>query len=230
MRTERTASGLQQAAISIKHLTEAVGHSAASAQVARELSMVASEVAQKGGRVVADVVSTMGSINDSSKRISDIIGVIESIAFQTNILALNAAIEAARAGEQGRGFAVVAGEVRLLAKRSAEAAQEIKTLIVTSVGAVDSGARLVLSAGDTMRDIVMSVLRVNEIISEISDASDQQKDDIGEVAQTVSELDRVTQENATLVEQSAASAESLRDDAHLLTQSVSVFRFDACAI
>ena len=230
VRTERTASGLQQAAISIKHLTETVGHSASSAQVARELATVASDVAQKGGRVVADVVSTMGSINDSSKKISDIIGVIESIAFQTNILALNAAIEAARAGEQGRGFAVVAGEVRLLAKRSSEAAQEIKALILASVSNVDAGAQLVLSAGETMRDIVTSVIRVTEVISEISNASEQQNIDIGEVAQTVNELDRVTQENATLVEQSAASAASLRDDAELLTESVSAFRSDSSSI
>ncbi len=227
IRTEQTASGLQQAAISMEQLTGTVRQSGASAQVARELAMAASDVAQKGGRVVSEVVSTMGSINESSKKIADIIGVIDGIAFQTNILALNAAVEAARAGEQGRGFAVVASEVRSLAQRSAEAAKEIKTLIGTSVDKVDMGARLVQSAGDTMREIVSSVLRVNEVITEITSAASRQNEDIGQVAHTVAELDRVTQQNAALVEQSAASAASLRDDAQRLAQAVSAFRFDA---
>jgi methyl-accepting chemotaxis protein len=227
IRTEQTASGLQQAAISMDQWTGTVRKSGASAQVAQELAMAASDVAQKGGRVVSEVVCTMGSINDSSKKIADIIGVIDGIAFQTNILALNAAVEAARAGKQGRGFAVVASEVRSLAQRSAEAAKEIKTLIVNSVDKVDMGARLVQSAGDTMREIVTSVLRVNEVIAEITSAASRQNEDIAQVAHTVGELDRVTQQNAALVEQSAASAASLHDDAQRLAQAVSAFRFDA---
>ncbi|MFN3812889.1 MAG: methyl-accepting chemotaxis protein [Roseateles asaccharophilus] len=184
----------------------------------------AAEVAQRGGAVVGQVVSTMDEINTSSKKIADIIGTIDGIAFQTNILALNAAVEAARAGEQGRGFAVVAGEVRSLAQRSAEAAREIKTLIGSSVERVEAGARLVQNAGSTMDEIVASVQRVSDIIGEISAAASEQSGGIQRVNGTVGELDQMTQQNAALVEQSAAAAASLKDQALRLSELMSRFR------
>jgi methyl-accepting chemotaxis protein len=184
-------------------------------------------VAQRGGAVVSQVVQTMQEINASSKRIADIIGVIDGIAFQTNILALNAAVEAARAGEQGRGFAVVASEVRSLAGRSAEAAREIKSLISTSVERVESGTRLVTDAGHTMEEIVQSVQRVADVISEITAAASVQSAGIAEVNQAIGNLDQMTQQNAALVEESAAAAESLRDQADRMKQVVAVFKVDA---
>ena len=223
-RTEQTASNLQQAASSMEQLTGTVKQSADSARQANQLASSAAEVAARGGAVVSQVVSTMDEINASSKKIADIIGVIDGIAFQTNILALNAAVEAARAGEQGRGFAVVAGEVRNLAQRSAEAAKEIKALIGASVDKVDSGSRLVADAGKTMQEIVSSVQRVADIIGEISAASSEQSDGIGQVNTAVVQLDQMTQQNASLVEQSAAAAESLKEQAVKLTEVVSVFR------
>jgi methyl-accepting chemotaxis protein-2 (aspartate sensor receptor) len=222
-RTEQTASNLQRAAASLTQLTSTVRQSAEAAQQAKQLAACAAEVAGRGGVVVAEVVSTMNDINESSRRIADIIGVIDGIAFQTNILALNAAVEAARAGEQGRGFAVVASEVRSLAQRSAGAAREIKTLIGSSVDRVASGSRLVQDAGDTMGEIVNSVQRVSDIIGEISTSASGQAQGIGEVNAAVAELDQMTQQNAALVEQSAAAADSLRDQAQRLEQAVSVF-------
>jgi methyl-accepting chemotaxis protein len=226
-RTEQTASNLQQAASSMEQLTGTVKQSADSARQANQLASSAAEVAQRGGSVVSQVVSTMDEINASSKKIADIIGVIDGIAFQTNILALNAAVEAARAGEQGRGFAVVAGEVRNLAQRSAEAAKEIKGLIGTSVDKVESGSRLVADAGQTMNEIVASVQRVTDIIGEITAAASEQSDGIGQVNVAVTQLDQMTQQNAALVEQSAAAAESLKDQAIKLAQLVGTFRIDA---
>jgi methyl-accepting chemotaxis protein len=226
-RTEQTASNLQQAASSMEQLTGTVKQSADSARQANQLASSAAEVAARGGSVVAQVVSTMDEINASSKKISDIIGVIDGIAFQTNILALNAAVEAARAGEQGRGFAVVAGEVRSLAQRSAQAAKEIKALIGASVEKVDSGSRLVADAGKTMQEIVGSVQRVSDIIGEITAASSEQSDGIGQVNQSVTQLDQMTQQNAALVEESAAAAESLRDQAQRLASVIATFRLDA---
>ena len=223
-RTEQTASSLQQTASSMEQLTGTLAHSSTSAEQARALSESAAGVAQRGGAVVAEVVQTMGAINDSSRRIADIIGTIDGIAFQTNILALNAAVEAARAGEQGRGFAVVASEVRSLAQRSAAAAREIKGLIGSSVEKVDAGARLVGSAGSTMNEIVESVRRVNEVIGEISTAAGEQSQGIGEVNTAVGQLDQMTQQNAALVEQSAAAAESLREQARRLAEVVGSFR------
>jgi methyl-accepting chemotaxis protein len=223
-RTEQTASSLQQAASSMEQLTGTVKQSADSARQANQLASSAAEVAARGGAVVSQVVHTMNDINASSKKIADIIGVIDGIAFQTNILALNAAVEAARAGEQGRGFAVVAGEVRNLAQRSAEAAKEIKALIGASVERVESGSRLVADAGKTMQEIVGSVQRVTDIIGEITSSADEQSDGIGQISSSVLKLDRMTQQNATLVEQSAAAAESLKDQAGKLAQVVSVFR------
>jgi methyl-accepting chemotaxis protein len=223
-RTEQTASNLQQAASSMEQLTGTVKQTADSARTANQLVSSASSAAAKGGQVVNQVVSTMDEINTSSKKISDIIGVIDGIAFQTNILALNAAVEAARAGEQGRGFAVVAGEVRSLAQRSAEAAREIKTLIGASVERVETGARLVQEAGSSMSDIVASVQRVSDIIGEITAASAEQSDGIGNVNQSVVQLDQMTQQNAALVEESAAAAESLKDQAERLAQAVDKFR------
>ena len=228
-RTEQTASNLQVAASSMEQLTGTVKQSADSARQANQLASSAAEVAARGGQVVSQVVSTMDEINSSSKKISDIIGVIDGIAFQTNILALNAAVEAARAGEQGRGFAVVAGEVRNLAQRSAEAAKEIKGLIGASVDKVESGSKLVADAGRTMEEIVNSVQRVTDIIGEITAASSEQSDGIGQVNQSVVQLDQMTQQNASLVEQSAAAAESLKDQASKLAQVVSVFKLDAVA-
>jgi len=226
-RTEQTASNLQQAASSMEQLTGAVRQSADSARQAEQLASSAAEVAARGGQVVSEVVATMNEINTSSKRIADIIGVIDGIAFQTNILALNAAVEAARAGEQGRGFAVVASEVRSLAGRSAEAAREIKVLIGASVDKVESGSRLVADAGHTMTEIVSSVQRVSDIIGEITAAASEQSDGIGQINSAVSQLDQMTQQNAALVEQSAAAAESLKDQAVRLSDVMSIFRLDS---
>ena len=226
-RTEQAASNLQQTASSMEQLTGTVKQSADSARQANQLASSAAEVAARGGSVVSQVVSTMGEINASSKRIADIIGVIDGIAFQTNILALNAAVEAARAGEQGRGFAVVASEVRSLAQRSAEAAKEIKGLIGASVDKVDSGSRLVADAGETMKEIVGSVQRVTDIIGEITAAATEQSAGIGQVNGAVTQLDRMTQQNAALVEQSAAAAESLKEQAVSLASVVGTFRLGA---
>ncbi len=226
VRTEETASQLQQAASSMMQLTGTVNQSADSARQANQLAASAAEVAHRGGQVIAEVVSTMDQINDSSKKIADIIGVIDGIAFQTNILALNAAVEAARAGEQGRGFAVVASEVRSLAQRSAGAAKEIKGLIGSSVDRVDAGSRLVGNAGSTMREIVASVQRVSDIINEITAASAEQSDGIAQINKAVAQLDQMTQQNAALVEQSAAAAESLKDQAASLGHAVSTFKMD----
>ncbi|KQM68660.1 methyl-accepting chemotaxis protein [Xylophilus sp. Leaf220] len=223
-RTEQTSGSLQQAASSMEQLTATVQQTAGSARQASQLASAASAVAQKGGGVVQDVVATMDEINTSSRRIGDIIGTIDGIAFQTNILALNAAVEAARAGEQGRGFAVVAGEVRSLAQRSAQAAREIKTLIGASMEKVETGARLVQDAGTTMADIVQSVQRVADIIGEITAAASEQSAGIAQVNGTVGTLDQMTQQNAALVEQSAAAAQSLREQADQLTGLVAVFR------
>jgi len=223
-RTELAASHLQRTASSMDALTVTVRQSTDSAHTANQLATSAAAVAARGGQVVAQVVSTMDEINSSSKKIADIIGVIDGIAFQTNILALNAAVEAARAGEQGRGFAVVAGEVRSLAQRSAEAAKEIKALIGASVDRVESGSRLVNDAGTTMTEIVASVQRVTDIIGEISAASTEQSQGIVEVKGAVGEVDQMTQQNAALVEQSAAAAESLKEQATKLAQVVSTFR------
>ncbi len=223
-RTEQTASNLQQTASSMEELTSTVQQTSASARQANQLASSAAEVAGRGGAVVSQVVSTMDDINASSKKISDIIGTIDGIAFQTNILALNAAVEAARAGEQGRGFAVVASEVRSLAGRSAEAAKEIKALIGASVEKVESGTRLVADAGQTMGEIVTSVKRVNDIIAEIHSATSEQSQGIAEVNQAVAQLDQMTQQNSALVEESAAAANSMREQAQSLAQVVSVFR------
>ncbi len=223
-RTEQAASNLQQTAGSIQHLAGTVRQSAEAAGQANRLASSASDVAQRGGAVVAQVVATMDQINASSKKIADIIGTIDGIAFQTNILALNAAVEAARAGEQGRGFAVVAGEVRSLAQRSAEAAREIKSLIGSSVERVEVGAKLVQDAGSTMGEIVSSVKRVSDIIGEISAAATEQSAGISQVNGAVGQLDQMTQQNAALVEESAAAAESLKDQAHRLAGVVSTFR------
>ncbi len=223
-RTEQTASNLQQTAHSMTQLTSTVQHSADAARQANQLAASAAEVAARGGSVVGQVVTTMQDINHSSKQIADIIGVIDGIAFQTNILALNAAVEAARAGEQGRGFAVVAAEVRSLAQRSAEAAKEIKTLIGTSVTKVESGSQLVKDAGDTMGEIVTSVQRVSDIIGEITEASNEQSQGIGRVNDAINQLDQMTQQNAALVEQSAAAASSLSEQAGRLAQGVQIFK------
>jgi len=223
-RTEHTASSLQQAASSIAQLTGTVNGSADAARQANTLAANATDVARRGGTVVSQVVATMDEINASSKKIGDIIGVIDGIAFQTNILALNAAVEAARAGEQGRGFAVVAAEVRSLAQRSADAAREIKSLIGASVERVESGARLVQNAGSTMGEIVASVQRVTDIVGEISHAAGEQSSGIGLVNASVGQLDQMTQQNAALVEQSAAAAESLKQQAGNLAALVATFR------
>ncbi|MBK7529440.1 methyl-accepting chemotaxis protein [Piscinibacter sp.] len=226
-RTEQAASSLQQTASAMEQLTATVRNSAESARQANQLAASAAEVAQRGGTVVSQVVSTMDEINASSKKIADIIGVIDGIAFQTNILALNAAVEAARAGEQGRGFAVVASEVRSLAQRSAEAAKEIKGLIGASVERVDAGSKLVADAGQTMGEIVGSVKRVSDVIGEITVASGEQSDGIGQVNTAVTQLDQMTQQNAALVEESTAAAESLRTQAQKLAQALAGFRLAA---
>ena len=225
-RTEQTASNLQQTASSMEQLTSTVKQTADSANQAKQLASSAADVAERGGVVVSQVVATMDDINASSKKISDIIGVIDGIAFQTNILALNAAVEAARAGEQGRGFAVVASEVRSLAQRSAEAAKEIKSLIGDSVGKVEGGARLVNDAGKTMDEIVGSVKRVFDIIGEITAATSEQSQGIGEINGAVNQLDQMTQQNAALVEESTAAAESLKEQAMRLASVVGTFRLE----
>ena len=224
VRTEQTSSNLQETAAAMEQFTSTLQQSASSAQQASSLAAGASQVAQRGGEVVARVVETMKGINDSSRQIADIVGVIDSIAFQTNILALNAAVEAARAGEQGRGFAVVAGEVRSLAQRSAEAAKEIKLLITTSVDNVQSGSQQVEQAGRSMEEIVSSVRRVSDLIGEITASSTEQRDGIGQVNQAVSQLDQMTQQNAALVEESSAAALAMQDQARRLSEVVAVFK------
>jgi aerotaxis receptor len=223
-RTEQAASSVQETASSMEQMTATVQNNAATAAQANQLSGSASDAAGRGGHAVHDVVATMGEISASSKKIADIIGVIDGIAFQTNILALNAAVEAARAGEQGRGFAVVAGEVRSLAQRSAEAAKEIKSLIGASVERIDVGAKLVNEAGRTMDDIVAQVKRVSDLIGEISSATTEQSGGIAQVSQAIGHLDQITQQNAALVEQSAAASSSLQQQAQRLVEAVSVFR------
>ncbi|WP_144816346.1 MULTISPECIES: methyl-accepting chemotaxis protein [Enterobacteriaceae] len=223
-RTEQQAASLEETAASMEELTATVKQNAENARQASHLALSASETAQKGGKVVDNVVQTMRDIAGSSQKIADIISVIDGIAFQTNILALNAAVEAARAGEQGRGFAVVAGEVRNLAQRSAQAAREIKSLIEDSVGRVELGSTLVESAGETMDEIVNAVTRVTDIMGEIASASDEQSRGIDQVGLAVAEMDRVTQQNASLVQESAAAAAALEEQASRLTQAVAVFR------
>ena len=223
-RTEQTAGNAQEAVTSLAQLTATVEQTASSSQTANQLAASASGTATRGGSVVQQAVASMQEISASSRKIGDIIGLIDSIAFQTNILALNAAVEAARAGEQGRGFAVVASEVRSLAQRSAAAASEIKGLISSSVTAVDGGVRHVEGAGAAMQEIVASVQRVGDIIGEISAAASEQSAGIGQVNQSVGEIDRMTQQNAALVEESAAAADSLREQAQRLTQVVQQFR------
>ncbi|MBU1691565.1 MAG: MCP four helix bundle domain-containing protein [Gammaproteobacteria bacterium] len=225
-RTEEQASSLEETASSMEELTSTVKQNAENAKQANQLAIGASGVAGKGGAVVNQVVGTMASINESSRKIVDIISVIDGIAFQTNILALNAAVEAARAGEQGRGFAVVAAEVRNLAQRSAAAAKEIKTLIGDSVDKVENGTKLVGEAGQTMEEIVTSIKRVTDIMAEISAASTEQSAGIEQVNQAITQMDEVTQQNAALVEEAAAAAESLEEQAQNLSQSVSVFKID----
>ncbi|MGE5622085.1 MAG: methyl-accepting chemotaxis protein [Bacillota bacterium] len=225
-RTESQASSLEETASSMEELTGAVRQNADNAQQANQLAASASEVAAKGGEVVEQVIQTMGAIKDSARRIADIIGVIDGIAFQTNILALNAAVEAARAGEQGRGFAVVASEVRALAQRSASAAKEIKDLIGDSVDKVEAGSRLVDTAGRTMDDIVTSIRRVADIMGEITAASTEQSAGIAQVNQAVSQMDEVTQQNSALVEQAAAAAQSLRDQSARLARLVAGFTLE----
>ena len=229
-RTEQTAANLEEAASAMEELTGNVKHSATSARQANELAASAAEVAARGGAVVSQVVATMDDINTSSKKIADIIGVIDGIAFQTNILALNAAVEAARAGEQGRGFAVVASEVRSLAQRSAEAAKEIKTLIGASVEKVAGGSRLVADAGRTMTEIVESVQRVSDTIGAITSAATDQSDGLNQINGSVTQLDQMTQQNAALVEESAAAAESLKDQAEMLSKLVDIFKLDAASV
>src|SRR5450830_9146 len=223
-RTEQQAASLEETASAMEELTSTVKQNADNARQANQLAVSASEVAIAGGDVVSKVVNTMGSINDSSRRIVDIISVIDGIAFQTNILALNAAVEAARAGEQGRGFAVVASEVRSLAQRSAAAAKEIKTLIDSSVAQVDIGSKLVEEAGNTMTDVVNSVKRVTDIVGEITSASQEQSDGIEQINLAITQMDEVTQQNAALVEEAAAAAQSLQDQAGKLSEVVSVFK------
>ncbi len=225
-RTEQAASNLEETASAMEELTSTVRHSADSAAQANQLTGSATDVARRGGSVVSQVVSTMNDIQTSSRKIGDIIGTIDGIAFQTNILALNAAVEAARAGEQGRGFAVVAGEVRTLAQRSAEAAREIKALIGASVDRVEAGSRLVADAGSTMEEIVGSVQRVTDIVGEISTAATEQSQGIGQINLAVADLDKMTQQNAALVEQSTAAAESLKDQAARLSSVVAAFRLN----
>ncbi|CAG2161079.1 methyl-accepting chemotaxis protein [Cupriavidus numazuensis] len=228
-RTEQQASSLQETAASMEQLTSTVKQNADNARQANQLAVSASAVAVKGGQVVSQVVETMGSITESSRKVVDIISVIEGIAFQTNILALNAAVEAARAGEQGRGFAVVAGEVRTLAQRSAAAAKEIKSLIDDSVGKVDAGSELVGQAGSTMAEIVDSVKRVTDIMGEITAATHEQTSGIEQVNQAITQIDEATQQNAALVEEASAAAHSMQEQAGHLAQAVSVFKIDGSA-
>jgi methyl-accepting chemotaxis protein len=223
-RTEEQAAALEETAATMDELGSTVRNNADNAQQANQLALGASQVAARGGEVVAEVVQTMQGINESSKKISDIIGTIDGIAFQTNILALNAAVEAARAGEQGRGFAVVAGEVRNLAQRSAEAAKEIKSLIGTSVQRVEQGSALVDRAGQTMEEVVTAIRRVTDIVGEISSASAEQSNGVSQIGEAITQMDKVTQQNAALVEQSAAAAESLKGQAQQLVQAVAFFR------
>ena len=228
-RTEQQASNLQQTAASMEQMASSVQHNAGAAQEASRLAEGATAVARRGGEVMADVVRTMGDIQGSSRKIEEIIGMIDGIAFQTNILALNAAVEAARAGEQGRGFAVVASEVRALAGRSAEAAREIKTLILESTGRVDEGYKLVEGAGTTMADVVKQVARVAELVQEITTASREQSDGVHQVNDAVTQLDTLTQQNAALVEEAAASADSLKEEARRLEEAVAAYRYEAKA-
>ena len=228
-RTEQQASSLEETASSMEELTSTVQQNSANAREANRMAQAASDIASSGGGVVSRVVETMEEINASSRKIVDIISVIDGIAFQTNILALNAAVEAARAGEQGRGFAVVATEVRSLAQRSAAAAKEIKSLISDSVAKVESGSVLVNEAGDTMREIVESVQRVTGMINEISAAGEEQRSGIEQVSQAVGQMDQVTQQNAALVEEAAAASQALQEQAQELAQAVSVFRLDGHA-
>jgi methyl-accepting chemotaxis protein len=223
-RTEQAASSLQQTAASMEQLTSTVRQSADAARQATQMAAANAEVAARGGQVVSQVVTTMEEINQSSQKIGDIIGVIDGIAFQTNILALNAAVEAARAGEQGRGFAVVAAEVRNLAQRSAQAAKEIKGLIEASVGKVENGTRLVAQAGSTIGEIVANAQKVSAFIGDITTAATEQSQGIGQVNTAVNQLDQMTQQNAALVEESAAAADSLRDQANRLAEVVRIFR------
>jgi len=228
-RTESQASSLEETAAAMEELTSTVRQNADNARQANTLVISASDQAHKGGQVVGQVVATMGSISDSSRKIADIIGVIDGIAFQTNILALNAAVEAARAGEQGRGFAVVASEVRNLAQRSAAAAREIKELIDDSVGKVDAGARLVDTAGATMTGIVEAVGRVASLMREIDAASTEQSQGIGQVNESIALMDDATQQNAALVEEAAAAASALEEQTATLARVVSVFKLDDTA-
>ncbi|TAK94017.1 MAG: methyl-accepting chemotaxis protein, partial [Aquabacterium sp.] len=225
-RTEQTAGNLQQTASSTQQLGVTVRQNAANALEANQLAEGASQVASQGGEVVSQVVDTMKGINESSRKIADIIGVIDGIAFQTNILALNAAVEAARAGEQGRGFAVVASEVRSLAQRSAGAAREIKSLIATSVDRVEEGTRQVDEAGSTMSEVVNAIQNVTAIVGKISHASAEQSSGVAQVGQAVGQMDEATQQNAALVEESAAAAESLKQQAQQLVQAVAEFKLD----
>jgi methyl-accepting chemotaxis protein len=228
-RTEEQAGTLEETASSIEELTSTVHQNAENARQASQLAVNASQVARRGGEVVGQVVDTMTGISTSSKKIADIIGVIDGIAFQTNILALNAAVEAARAGEQGRGFAVVAAEVRNLAQRSAAAAREIKDLIGESVGKVDAGTRLVDAAGQTMEEIVASVKRVSDLITEIAAASEEQSAGIAQVNTAITQMDQVVQQNASLVEEAAAATESMKAQADALLRTVSRFELGGAA-
>jgi methyl-accepting chemotaxis protein len=228
-RTEQQASALEETAASMEELTTTVRQNADNARQANQLAIAASEVATQGGAVVSEVVTTMSAINESSKKIVDIISVIDGIAFQTNILALNAAVEAARAGEQGRGFAVVASEVRTLAQRSAAAAKEIKELITASVSNVDTGAKLVDTAGVTMEQVVSSIRRVTDIMAEITSASQEQTGGIEQVNGAIGQMDQATQQNAALVEEAAAAAGSLQEQATRLAEAVGVFKINAPA-
>ncbi len=226
-RTEQQASALQQTAATMEQMSSTVRANADNARQANQLALGASSVALKGGEVMSQVVATISGISDSSRKIADIIGVIDGIAFQTNILALNAAVEAARAGDQGRGFAVVASEVRSLAHRSAEAAREVRTLVYDSVGRVEEGTVLVDEAGKTMQELVSAIRRVTEIVAEISTAPSEQSTGISQVGEAMSHMDQATQQNAALIEQSAAATESLSKQAHALVESVAAFKVAA---